>query len=72
MPLPRSSNWKELTRTDMIMIRRAIREGWPVPRDGVTLPILEGLYRDLKSRSRSHRIAAARTLSAMVEPADEC
>jgi hypothetical protein len=64
MPPAWSRNWDNLSRADMVLIRRAIREGWPVP-DVVCRPIVQALCRAMKSPSRRRVISAAQTLADM-------
>ena len=61
-------DWGESTKADLLLIRQAIREDWPVP-DDVRRAIIEELFQEVDTDSSDVRrfLAVARVFLAMVK-----
>jgi hypothetical protein len=64
--MPPSGNWDRPSRSDMALVRLAIRRGWPVP-PAVRKQIVRGLCRTVEGQSPRHVVTAARLLVALDE-----
>jgi hypothetical protein len=64
--MPPSGDWSRPSRSDMLLVRLAIRRGWDVP-PAVRRQIVRGLCRTVEGQSARHVMAAARTVAAIDE-----